>query len=516
MLFKQQLPSQLFIYANLLLLFSLSCKDSSFDYTVDVALNPYKISPLTAQLKVISNMPCSASFKVLGASPIEQSFDEISENLTIPIVGLYPDTMNEVAITFTYDGGQRTDTIKIRTAKLPVGLPDIIINTLDRSKMEPGLHGCDVHLANHGTFNSMPLIFDDQGQIRWYLDLSFSGKMISPFQRLKDGTLLMVSRQNIFEFDMLGKQLKQRMINQNYGMHHDVVALPNGNLLVCVGKRNAYINVEGEQIQSDSDFIMLYDREKGKIVKEWDLAKHLDVSRQERNYIKKGDWLHMNGLAFNEKDSTIIVSGRNQGLSKISWDDNLEWILSENKNWGKSGRNGNGFETKPYLLKAIDQEGKEYSKDVQNGNKSAEDFDFAWGPHAPEVLPNGNIIVFDNGVNRNFNDEKNYSRAVEYEINASKKTVKQIWQFGKERGESFYSSIISDVDYLAKSNNILVTSGFVTPKKDHSGKIVEIDYDTGKEVFEATLYFKTLTGNKVAGWGQTDLMYRSERLELKY
>ena len=479
-------------------------------------MNPNKIAPLTAQLHILSNMPCSASFKVLGESPIEQSFSEVSENLTIPIVGLYPDKTNDVAVTFTYEGGVMTDTIKIKTNALPVGFPSIKVNTLNRVKMESGLHGCDIHLANNGRFNSMPLIFDDQGQVRWYLDLSFNGKMISPFQRLKDGTVLMVSRHNIFEFDMLGKQLKQSIINRNYGMHHDVVELQDGNLLICVGKRDVFINVNGEQIRSDSDFIILYDRKKDEIIKEWDLAKHLDVSRQERNYIKKGDWLHMNGLAYNEKDSTIVVSGRNQGLSKISWDDELKWILSENKNWEKSGRIGDGFDTEPYLLKAVTKNGDAYPIDVQNGNVSVEDFDFAWGPHAPEFLPNGNIIVFDNGVNRNFNDENNYSRAVEYEINETDKTVKQVWQFGKERGEAFYSSIISDVDYLYGTDNILVTSGFVTPKKNHNAKIVEVDHITGEVVFEATLYFKTLTGKKVGGWGQTDLMYRSERLELKY
>lgn len=512
MLVKQK-PS--IICLVLIILFCFSCDDSGFNYVVNAKLNPYKISPLTAQLKITTNIPCSASVKILGESPIEQSFTEVSDNFSLPIVGLYPNTLNEVVITFTYKGGQTIDTINIQTRALPLGFPRIEINTLDRSKMESGLHGCDIHLANKGSFNSMPLIFDDQGQVRWYLDLSFNGKMVSPFQRLKDGTVLMVSRFNIFEFDMLGKQLKQSVIDSNLGMHHDVAVLPNGDLLICVGKRDAYINIDEEKIQSDSDFIILYDRKKSKIIKEWDLAKHLDVSRQEHNLFRKGDWLHMNGLAFVEKDSSIIVSGKNQGLSKISWDDKLEWILSENKNWGKSGRNGNGFETAPFVLKAIDDNGNAYPKNIQSGSKSTDDFDFPWGPHAPAILPNGDILVFDNGVNRNFNNTHNYSRAVEYEVSETDKTVKQIWQFGKERGEAFYSSIISDVDYLPNTKNILVTSGFISPKENHSAKIIEVDYETGKEVFEATLYFKTLNGNKV-GWGQTDIMYRSERLELKY
>ncbi|NNL79976.1 MAG: aryl-sulfate sulfotransferase, partial [Flavobacteriaceae bacterium] len=157
-----------------------------------------------------------------------------------------------------------------------------------------------------------------------------------------------------------------------------------------------------------------------------------------------------------------------------------------------------------------------YPSSVQIGETSAADFDFPWGPHAPKLLPNGNILVFDNGTYRNFNDDNRYSRVVEYEIDDTNKTVRQVWQYGKERGEEFYSSIVSDADYLPGTENILVTSGYILPQSNHSGKIVEVNRKTGEEVFEATLYFKTLNGDKtVAGWGQTDILYRSERMPLK-
>jgi len=117
---------------------------------------------------------------------------------------------------------------------------------------------------------------------------------------------------------------------------------------------------------------------------------------------------------------------------------------------------------------------------------------------------------------RNFENKLHYSRAVEYKINKKDKTVEQVWQYGKERGEEFFSSIVSDVDYLAESNNILVTSGFLKTATNHTAKIVEVDYETRKEVFEATLYIKNENGDKTNNWGQSDILYRSERLELKY
>ena len=132
-------------------------------------------------------------------------------------------------------------------------------------------------------------------------------------------------------------------------------------------------------------------------------------------------------------------------------------------------------------------------------------------------MPNGNILVFDNGTYRNFEDKNRYSRAVEYKIDEENRTVQQVWQYGKERGVDFYSSVVSDVDFMPDSQHVLVTSGYLHPRTNHSAKIVEVDYETGEEVFEATMYLKTKYGDKtVAGWGQTDILYRAERMELRY
>ena len=508
-----------FMYAlrcTVILLFISSCNKPDFEYSIITRTNPYQISPLTAMLQIKTEKPCRASIKILGKSPVEQSFPAFSDSLNIPVVGLYPDTINDVVVTLKYDGGEIAETIKIKTDPVPDDFPTIEINLLDRQKMEPGFHGCDMHLAKHGQFNSVPFIFDDHGTVRWYLNLRFIEEMAGPFKRLQDGAILVANRHMIYEFDMLGQPLKKTPIDDNYGMHHDNIELPNGNLLICVGKRNEYITVDGEEIISDSDFIILFDRESSTILKEWDLARHLDVDRKDINHLRPGDWIHINGLAFDEKDSSIIVSGKNQGVIKISWDDELQWIMSPKRNWGKSGRDGNGADTRPYLLTAVNTERKPYPLEVQDGAVSAEDFDFPWGQHAPKLLPNGNLLLFDNGSVRNFKYDPNYSRAVEYQVSEKDKTVQQIWQYGKERGKDFFSMIISDADYLPNTKNILVTSAHIQPGNKYSAKIVEVNYTTGNPVFEATLYYKTLNGNKTFAWGQMDILYRSERMELKY
>lgn len=501
----------LFVLLGVLFYLS-SCSEQDFEYSLETKLNPFKYAPLTAMLDVEANQPCRASVKVLGQLPVEQSFDTYSANLKVPVVGLYAGRTNKVELTLQFEEGEVKDTIEILTEGLPAYFPRIEINKLDRSQMEPGMHLCDIHYAKQGKYDSRPLIFDDSGEVRWYLDLGFFGDIIWPVQRLKNGNLLVGGRNRIYEYDMLGQELKKDSINQRYRIHHDIVELPNGNLLMAVRKEGAYITLNGNKEKSYNDFMILYDRASSKVLKEWDLAKHLDVSRDDLNANAKGDWLHMNGLAFDQRDSSIIISCRKQGLVKISWQDELMWIMAPKKNWGKSGRDRNGFDTNPFLLTAIDADGEPYSEEVQMGNESPEDFDFPWGQHAPKLLPNDNIMLFDNGYLRNYNLSVNYSRAVEYEVDEKDMTVKQIWQHGKERGKNFFSMLISDVDYLKQTENVLITSGFIA----YNAKILEVRYPEKEEIFEATLYFSTLNGNKTFAWGQLDILYRSERFDLKY
>jgi len=40
------------------------------------------------------------------------------------------------------------------------------------------------------------------------------------------------------------------------------------------------------------------------------------------------DWLHVNAVTFDERDKSIILSARASGLFKVSWDNELIWILS--------------------------------------------------------------------------------------------------------------------------------------------------------------------------------------------
>src|SRR5690606_29149957 len=95
--------------------------------------------------------------------------------------------------------------------------------------------------------------------------------------------------------------------------------------------------------------------------------------------------------------------------------------------WGKAGFDGTGLKTTNYLLQAIDSKGEVLPPAVQEGTASTEDFAWPTGQHALSVLENGNLLLFDNGLARNFENKFSYSRAVEYHIDDANKTIQQVW-----------------------------------------------------------------------------------------
>ena len=95
--------------------FFISCQDDRLDYQITFESNPYVISPLTAELKIETKLPSSISIEVTGASPIERSFDSIATSHVIPVLGLYADKLNKVAVSMHYPDGTVVDTVEFQT-----------------------------------------------------------------------------------------------------------------------------------------------------------------------------------------------------------------------------------------------------------------------------------------------------------------------------------------------------------------------------------------------------------------
>jgi arylsulfate sulfotransferase len=480
---------------------------------ITVTLNPTGLTPLAALAYFTTALKCNVQVRVLGEIEVVKNIEDNSTVHSIPILGLYPDRLNTVILTFyAHHGTPEIRTLSIQTDPLPAFFPDIVINTAIPSLMEPGMNLSALAIGT-GIALSYPIIFDQNGVVRWFLDLSQYQGVCLPFERIKDGNFVFGIGDSIYEYDMLGK-LVNRISVPTYNFHHDVKELPNGHFIACVDKPGTMIVNRNGLIKSTGDHMLEVDRTTGSMITELDLRKVLDVSRNEQiNSI--GDWFHMNGLWYSAKDDCFIISGKNQGVVKVTRDNQLKWILAAHQGWGNAGYDGTGFDTTPFLLTAVDAGGNPRPSLIQDGLAGDDDFDWTWGQHAPMILANGDFFIFDNGFERNFLfSGPLYSRGVEYRINDDRMTVQQIWDCGKERGPELYSSIISDVDDLPLTHNRLMAPGIVENPPYSYSKIVELSYPDKMVVFEATLNFKTPLPPGGPTSGHFDYIFRSHRISI--
>ncbi len=264
-----------------------------------------------------------------------------------------------------------------------------------------------------------------------------------------------------------------------YSFHHEVTEKPNGNFLVTVNK---------DGLSTVEDHIIEIDRESKDIINEWDLRESLDPERTAWP-ISFGDiavdWFHANALYYDDTDNTIVVSGRSQGTVKLTEKNEVVWIIAPHKGWETSG---NGTDLNQFLLTPLNSANQPITdEEILLGNTNHPDFEWAWYQHAPLRMPNGNVMLFDNGDNRNYGSGALYSPAVEYEIDKENRTIKQVWLYGKERGEETFSRIVSDVDYDPDQNHMFFVPGAVSFGGVQYGKSIELDYGSKVIVFEATI-----------------------------
>ena len=483
--------------------------EPDFITTLTVTPNPAGFAPLTAEVALTTSRPVQVEVVVAGrgaADELRHRFPAVSQQARLPILGLYPGFDNTITLRFLDAGGALLGEVTrtISTPSVLRDLPDVTINAATPSAMKPGMNLVSYFGYETEFSPQRPFIFDADGAIRWYLDFSRHPNLANLFyddgvERLANGNLYFGdgSTGRIIEMDMLGR-IVQTWTIPGYGFHHQVLEKPNGNFVVTVNKDGA-ATVE--------DYLIEIDRETGAIVREWDLNQSLEYGRRawptafaDLNV----DWFHANGVAYDPADDAIIVSGRTQGTVKLTNDNAVVWILAPHRSWGTAG---DGTDLTTRLLQPLDADGQPITDaSVLEGTTNHPDFEWAWYQHAPELMPDGTLLLFDNGDNRNYTDQPLYSRAVAYRIDPGAMTIQQIWHYGKERGGETFSRIVSDVDYHAAEDNVVFMPGAAASGAGAYGKVVEVDYATRAVVFEATITPPT------APFGIT--FHRVERLSL--
>ncbi|MDE2833868.1 MAG: aryl-sulfate sulfotransferase [Bacteroidota bacterium] len=455
--------------------------------TTRISLNPSGYAPLTASLFITTREPVQVEILIRGrisqAGDVQYRHPDTDTQHLVPVLGLYGGVENLIYIRL-YDGdgtrlGETSRTVT--TSPLITELPQVSVE-VNTGRRKPGMNLVSYFGHQNQDLPQIPFIFDSDGDIRWFINTDPHPVLAYLFydagvERLRNGNLYFGdgSSGNLVEMDMMGNVVNLWPL-VGYGYHHNVLELPNGNLLATVNKHG---------LQTIEDHIVEIDRNTGALVTEWDLRQSLD-SRRRTWSANFGDWFHANGLAYDESSDAIIVSGRHQGVVKLTRSNEVIWLLAPHRGWRTAG-DRSVLATK--LLQPLDAQGQPITdRAVLEGTTNHPDFEWNWYQHAPKLVPDGHLLLFDNGDRRNYTFRERYSRAVIYRIDEQNMTVQQVWQYGKERGDETLAPIVSDVDYHEEQGTIAFMPGAIWSGGEPHGRTVEVDVDSREIVYEARIF----------------------------
>jgi len=471
------------------------------------------------------NVPLSASIKLLttdGITDVEVLITDIDDGkepflrkysvldletpVDIPVLGLFPDHENVVTLRTVGDIEVEKE-YKITTQALPIDFPKIDFE----GKIESGWTiGNWIRYPDGGRLDA-PFAYDEFARIRWYTDLPWTG--CSPVTVRENYFYCSNKADGFRKYDFMGYE-KAVWSLEDKGftvVHHDIFVKDDGDLVVLPNKDDA---------SATMDYVLEMDHETGDINKVWDLKKFfpdlqdLYADKALTNYDnpnRAADPIHVNAVWYDKTDDTIVACGQGGGIMKISRDDKIVWYLIPHIAAKIDDSNGDGvsdslldgfnkddpltkvgdFKTAAYsddrmpilpneitytfdfnygefLLDPLDDEGNPVTDtDVINGFTDSDDFAWPFRTHNPSILESGNILIYDNGLTRNFSiptvSLDSYSRAVEYEIvedtDGYGGTIKQVWEYklDTETPNVYnFSPIVSATSALVNGNRLVV------------------------------------------------------------
>ena len=464
-----------------------------------VKLNPYEFCPLTAVVMFETPAASEATITVLGKEVegnITHRFPATKKHI-LPIYGLYADYENTVEIVL---GNGEKSTIKIQTEPLMPGVP--LATKMETTKEYMG----DNLIFLTAAMRSMPVGFDYKGDLRWYASVNFAFDV----KRMPNGHVLIGTERliqmpyfttGIYEMAFSGKIFKEYQ-SPIGGYHHDQFVMEDGNILMLT-----YDRYSG----TVEDVCVLLDKNTGEVLRKWDYKDVLPQDVAGSGSQDAHDWFHNNAVWYDQKTNSLTLSGRHQdAVINLDYelDENgkckLNWIIGDPEMWPE--------DMQKYFFKPVGDLSK---------------FDWQYEQHACVVLPDGDIMLFDNGHFRSKNPEKripnhdNFSRGVRYRIDTEKMEIEQIWQYGKERGADFFSPYICNVEYYNEGHYMVHSGGIgYEDGKPCDGFAVMDAMDPVKSK-EHTYTFNSITCELVDDEVVLELhvpanCYRAEKLPLYY
>jgi arylsulfate sulfotransferase len=427
-------------------IFAVGCGGSSFNDPpgVGTTIVASTQNPLVAQYSVTTALGCPGQIAVefgpdtsYGRTTAWYPVAQTRQSTTILVAGMKASTTYHMRTQAQCSNGTTSFTgadTTFKTGPLPsIAFPTLAVSRPDPSTTSPENSGIEeIDVTAEGT----PAVFTDRdANPIWYYDLGSTNYPFT-FKLLPNGHMILsVTSDTVFdsflkEVDLSGNVIREMDISalaqkmQSAGfdfvpiaLHHDLLPLPNGHLIVLTNFLRNFTDLPGlpGNSQALGDGVIDLDQNWNPVWA-WNSFDYLDVNRHPSPL---PDWTHGNALVYSAEDGNLLLSLRAQS-----------WILKLDYNNGQGAGDiiwKLGYEGNFSLADA----------DVPTDDPSVW-FSFQ---HYPTILSQAGtettLAVWDNGDNRVLDTNGTicgappltacYSRATIFQIDESTMSANLVW-----------------------------------------------------------------------------------------
>lgn len=430
-----------------------------------VAQDVYGTAPLTAVALFETETPQAVTVTVHGKDPsgdIAYPIHGESTHHEVPIIGLYAGFKNVV----TLQAGDESVDIEIETPALP--------ESVEYASKVDG-EGAQQVGQLFVLQSPHQIVFDNNGDVRWYMPESWSGKSLA-----SDSSYPMRLDDDATGFYFFRNPMTDSVYNKGVELVHmtwtgkieriisNPVITPDHDITLIDDSTMLYIQ---DGMSSENAAIWQLDLNTGEAQPWLKMTDILDSSVTPSYVDAWDDVWHINSTQYLPEDNSLVLSLRNQSMVvKIDVDTReVEWAFTP-----ASGRNADGSTwarqeavSDRVILPASNDESFEWFYDQHHANVISYD-------PASGVM---DLVLFDNGTYRyNFGDATNndqYSRVCRYRIDEKTRTATLTYQYGKERGSDLYSWWYGSAQYVSDMDHYI--GSFAVYKGTGSSHIIESD-----------------------------------------
>lgn len=430
---------------------------------------------------------------------------------SLPIVGFRHSSDLTLSIALRSAKGFSTrlpNKLIYRAPTIPdVGLnwPRIDAVELNRARVEPGVTFVSVrrNFLERGSLMTtqqrnfqrkfgLIIALNEDGEVVWYYR---SPQRIAGIQSMPDGRILMtLADQRTRIIDILGNVKREYVAGQSPDRDPSSGAIPIEGIQTIhhepyLTKRGTFIAMSANARRIDNyytsvtdpnaprkpqmvmgDAVIEYDAN-GKILWKWDSFDHLDPMRvhfhlfqpywMTRGFPGHLDWTHGNGVSYDERNGTIIVSLKQMdaiiGISRKTGE--VKWIYGDPTGWSGD-----------LATKVLKPRGRFVR--------------YPFSPHHPHVDGPGLVTYYDNGMFQAFPfttkppvpQHMNFSRAARIRIDEKAMTFEEVWTSEIEKTEdSCYNWAMGEAETLPITGNALLIRANCAPRDPTVSDFNEFD-----------------------------------------